>query len=37
MGDKFLCEFRREWVVWREGGVKGFHRGVDEVGKVAER
>ncbi len=24
-------------VVWREGGVKGFHRVVDEVGEVAER
>ena len=24
-GDTFLCEFRKEWVVWREGGVKGFH------------
>ena len=24
-------------MVWREGGVKGFHRGVNEVGEVAER
>ncbi len=24
-------------MVWREGGVKGFHRGVNEVGKVTER
>jgi hypothetical protein len=23
-------------VVWGEGGVKGFHHGVNEVGKVAE-
>ena len=24
-------------MVWREGGVKGFHRGENEVGKVAKR
>ncbi len=24
-------------MVWREGGVKGFYRGENEVGKVAER
>ena len=24
-------------MVWGEGGVKGFHCGVNEVGKVAER
>jgi hypothetical protein len=36
-GDEFLCEFRREWMVWRESGVKGFHHGVVEVGEVAER
>ena len=23
-------------MVWGEGGVKGFHHGVNEVGKVAE-
>ena len=24
-------------MVWGEGGVKGFHHGVNEVGEVAER
>ena len=24
-------------MVWREGGVKGFHCGVNEVGEVAKR
>ena len=24
-------------MVWREGGVKGFHCGVNEVGEVTER